>query len=347
MLCSFDSASERPWLILMTLLSEQPLTQASDRTDIWDVIIVGAGPAGLSAALILGRCCRRVLVVDRATPRSWASHAMHGYLSRDGIEPQLFRDQARQELARYPSVEFRWDEAVRASRVNEATFLVQLATGERVAAKKLLLATGVSDELPDIAGVEEFFGKSVFPCPYCDGWELRGAPIAVYGRGRRGFHMSRALTAWTRAITLCTDGPAQLSRSQRQALEANGIKIESEPISMLRGTAGMLEGILFSSGRSVACRAMFFDLPCHAQSDIARSVGCEFTDTGGVRCGRYEATSVPGVFVAGNIIKDVQLSIVAAAEGARAAFGINRSLTREDFARRAGAGAVIDHPGPD
>ena len=249
----------------MTLPSEEPLKHTSDRTDIWDVIIVGAGPAGLSAALILGRCCRRVLVVDRATPRSWASHAMHGYLSRDGIDPQLFRDQARQELARYQSVEFRWDEAVRASRVNEATFLVQLATGERVAAKKLLLATGVSDELPDIAGVEEFFGKSVFPCPYCDGWELRGAPIAVYGRGRRGFHMSRALTAWTRAITLCTDGPAQLSRSQRQALEANGIKIESEPISMLRGTAGMLEGILFSSGRSVACRAMFFDLPCHAQ----------------------------------------------------------------------------------
>src|SRR6185503_15498725 len=102
-----------------------------------DVIIVGAGPAGLSAALILGRCCRRVLVVDRATPRSWASHAMHGYLSRDGIEPQLFRDQARQELAHYSCVEFRWDEAVSASRTKDATFVVQLAAGDRVAAKKL------------------------------------------------------------------------------------------------------------------------------------------------------------------------------------------------------------------
>lgn len=271
---------------------------------------------------------------------------MHGYLSRDGIDPQLFRDEARQELARYPSVELRWEEAVSASRMDDATFVVQLAAGDRVQAKKLLLATGVSDELPDIAGVEEFFGKSVFPCPYCDGWELRGAPIAVYGRGRRGFHMARALTSWTREITLCTDGRTQLSRAQTRALEANGIEIESAPISKLRGTAGELEGILFSNGRELACRAMFFDLPSHAQSDLARSLGCEFTDTGGVRCGRYEATSVPGVFVAGNIIKDVQLSIVAAAEGARAAFGINRALTREDFARRAGAGAVIDHPGP-
>jgi thioredoxin reductase len=318
----------------------------AEHSDIRDVIIVGAGPAGLSAALILGRCCRRVLVVDRATPRSWASHAMHGYLSRDGVEPQLFRDEARQELARYPSIELRWEEAVSASRLDDATFVVQLAAGDRVRAKKLLLASGVSDELPDIAGVEEFFGKSVFPCPYCDGWELRGAPIAVYGRGRRGFHMARALTAWTRDLTLCTDGRTQLSRAQTRALEANGIEIESAPISKLRGTAGKLEGVLFSNGRELACRAMFFDLPCHAQSDIARSLGCEFTDTGGVRCGRYEATSVPGVFVAGNIIKDVQLSIVAAAEGARAAFGINRALTREDFARRAGAGAVIDHPGP-
>jgi thioredoxin reductase len=285
-----------------------------------------------------------VLLIDRGTPRSWASHAIHGYLSRDGIDPQDFRDLALGELARYTNVEFQREEAVSASRVSPSHFVVRLASGKEAHARKLLLASGVNDELPPIAGIETYFGTSVFPCPYCDGWELRGAPIAVYGRGRRGFHMARALTAWTRQILLCTDGPSGLTRSQLGALRSNDIRVETSSISELRGEAAQLERIVFGDGSHYACQALFFDLPCHSQTDLARSLGCTFADHGGIRCGRYEATSVPGVFVAGNITKDVQLSIVAAAEGARAAFGINRSLTREDFARRAGAAQVVDHP---
>ena len=313
----------------------------------WDVIIVGAGPAGLSAALILGRCCRRVLLCDRGTPRSWASHAIHGYLSRDGIRPDLFRQQAYEELRRYTTVEVRAEAVVSAQRAPEGRFKVSLDGGEGFGSRKLLLATGLMDELPLIPGVESYFGVSVFPCPYCDGWEVRDAPIAVYARGRRGFEMARAMTAWTRDIVLCTDGPAGLSRQQRDELLANDVQIESDRIAALQGVDGKLQRIQFRGGGEIARVALFFDTPCRPQSELARTLGCELNANGGIRCGQYEASSVPGVFVAGNILKDVQLSIVAAAEGARAAFGINRALTREDFSTRAGLPRAVDHPGPD
>jgi thioredoxin reductase len=272
---------------------------------------------------------------------------MHGYLSRDGVQPDLFRKQALDEIGRYERVEVRWEAAISAERSPDGTFTVELEKTGRAGARKLLLASGLMDELPPIPGVEDFFGTSVFPCPYCDGWEIRDTPIAVYGRGRRGFEMARAMTAWTRDILLCTDGRADFSRAQRYALRANDIAVEPDRIAALHGQKGQLESISFLNGRSVSRRALFFDTPTHPQSDLARAVGCEITAAGGIRCGKYEASSVPGVFVAGNILKDVQLSIVAAAEGARAAFGINRALTREDFSRRAGGSpAAVEHPGP-
>jgi thioredoxin reductase len=270
---------------------------------------------------------------------------MHAYLSRDGIPPADFRDIALSELKRYSTVSVRDEPVVSAERTSRDCFAVQLESGEVVETRKLLLATGVLDELPTLPDVEEYFGISVFPCPYCDGWECRDAPIAVFGEGKRGFEMARAMTAWTRDIVLCTHGSA-LPAVRRAALEANGIIVETARIQGLEGEGGRLERIHFEDGRSIERSALFFDLPCHSQSSLARALGCQFTPSGGVKCGRYEATSVPGVFVAGNILRDVQLSIVAAAEGARAAFGINRALTREDFERRASGTVQIDHPGP-
>jgi thioredoxin reductase len=272
---------------------------------------------------------------------------MHGYLSRDGIAPDNFRQRALEELKRYPTVSFRNEEVVSAARGPGPSFTVLLEGRESARAKKLLLATGVMDQLPHIANIEAYFGTSVFPCPYCDGWELRGAPIAVFGDAVRGFEMARAMTAWTDEIVLCTHGPADFGRRRRQSLSANGIEVETSPIVGLEGEDGRLRAIRFDNGRVIERSALFFDTPCRAQSQLARSLGCEFTPRGGIRCGRYEASSVPGVFVAGNILKDVQLSIVAAAEGARAAFGINRALTREAFSRKAGALEPLDHPGPD
>jgi thioredoxin reductase len=316
-------------------------------TKDWDVVIVGAGPAGLSAALVLGRARRKVLLCDTGTPRSWASKEMHGFLTRDGIAPTEFLRLAQKELSRYPSVVFHAAEVTTASRRPDGRFEVSIKKRRRVRSRKLLIATGVFDHLPSIKGVEEFFGVSVFQCPYCDGWEVRNAPIAVYGKRRRGFEMARALTAWTRDIVLCTDGAAALSRAEQAQLQRNGIQILEDRIEQLEGKRGKLKAIIFRNGLRLKRSALFFDTPSSGQSRLAESLGCQFSRHGGIKCGQYEATSVPGVFVAGNIIKDVQLVIVAAAEGTRAAFGINRALTREDFDRKATGSRRIEHPSID
>jgi len=304
--------------------------------DRYDVVIAGAGPAGCSAALVLGRACREVLLCDTGTPRSWASKEMHGFLTRDGIPPTEFLRLGRSELTRYPSVVFRKGEVTSAARMSDGHFAVTVGTGRPVRSRKLLIATGVFDHLPRIEGIEQFFGTSVFQCPYCDGWEVRDAAIAVYGKRRRGFEMARALTAWSSDIVLCTDGAAKLSAIEMTQLKRNGITVVEERIERLEGRRGRLREIVFRGSRRLARAALFFDTPSSNQSRLAESIGCQFTREGGIKCGKYEATSVPGVFAAGNIIKDVQLVIVAAAEGTRAAFGINRALTREDFERSAG-----------
>jgi len=297
----------------------------------FDVVIIGAGPAGLSAALVLGRCCRQVLLCDRGTSRSWASKAMHGFISRDGIAPTEFAAVARRELERYPPIHY---EAVEVTDAIPTQQGFAVSVGSRtVQARKLLLATGLTDELPAIEGVEALFGISVFQCPYCDGWEYRDRQVAVYGTHDRGFEMARALSAWSRDIVLCTDGSAGLREDQRQQLAANAIALVEQRVSRLESRHGTLRYIVFADGSRIARDVMFFDLPSHGQSDLARRLGCTFTSQGGVRCDKHEATAVPGVYVAGNITRNVQLSIVAAAEGATAAFGINHALTQEDFER--------------
>ena len=299
------------------------------------MVIVGAGPAGLSAALILGRACRDVLLCDSGTPRNWASKRMYAYLTRDRIHPAQFRELAHRELQRYPKVVFRAAEVTRAVRLPRGGFRVTIAGHKQVRCHKLLIASGLFDQLPDIPGIADFYGISVFQCPYCDGWELRGKPLAVYGKRKRGLEMARALTAWSQDIVLCTDGPAGFSKSVRAELSRNGIELCEERIAAFEGIRGKLRAIILKSGRKLQRSALFFDMPSSGQSRLAESLGCEFTRHGGIKSGRYEATNVPGVFVAGNVIKDVQLSIVAAAEGARAAFGINKALSREEFYKKA------------
>jgi thioredoxin reductase len=321
------------------------ISSRSKEARAWDVVIVGAGPAGTSAALILARACRRVLLCDTGTPRSWASKQMHGFLTREGVSPFQFRELAHKELKQFRNLTFLFAEVSHAERRSDGLFAVKVGHRD-VRCRKLLIATGVFDHLPRIEGIEPLFGTSVFQCPYCDGWEVRGKPIAVYGKHRRGFEMARAMTAWTDDILLCSDGRSRLDSVERTALERNGIKMIEEPIAGLEGRNGRLQRIVFRSGRKLARSALFFDMPTSAQSSLAESIGCQFTHKGGVRCGEHEAASVPGVFVAGNIVKDVQLAIVAAAEGARAAFGINRALTREDFERKATGVRRISHPSP-
>lgn len=296
---------------------------------MFDVIIVGAGPAGLSAALMLGRSRRRVLVCDTGRPRNAASRAMHGFLSRDGMAPADFLRAAREQIHQYETVELRDVEVVHAE-CREGRFHVTLQDGVRLAARKLLIATGVVDNLPSIPGFKELYGRSVFHCPYCDGWEVRDQPLAVYGRGARGLGLSLELTGWSRDVVLCTDGPPELEAGDIARLTRNGIMLREEPVARLEGSDG-LEQVVFERGDPLARRALFFTTGQTQQSELARTLGCEINEKGTVRTGKYEATHLPGLFVAGDASRAVQWVVVAAAEGAEAAFAINTDLLKEDL----------------
>jgi thioredoxin reductase len=295
----------------------------------YDVIIVGGGPAGLSAALVLGRACRRVLVLDDGRPRNYATRAVHGFLTRDGIGPFELRKLGLEELRRYDSVRVEHAEVDEATREPDGTFRVTLHDGRQFASRRLLLATGVVDILPTVPGFDELYGRSVFHCPYCDGWELRGQPLAVYGCQRRGFGLSIELLGWSRDIVLCSDGSCQLDADELATLDRNGIRVREERIARLEGTDGTLERIVFENGDVLPRRAMFFTTGQVQASRLALQLGCEFNEKGTVRTGPYEMTQVPGLYVAGDASRHVQWVVVAAAEGAEAAYAISQDLIKE------------------
>ena len=299
---------------------------------LYDVVIVGAGPAGLSAALILGRARRTVLICDNGRPRNAESHALHGYLTRDGIHPREFLALGRNELKPYSTVSLRTITVLDARCEDDGRFTVTLADGTTVRSRKLLVATGVCDNLPDIPGIQAMYGRSVFHCPYCDGWEMRDQPTAVYGTEYRGVGLSLELTAWRRDLVLCTDGPGGISDDDRARLSRNRIGIREERVIALEGRDGMLERIVFESGEPLPRRAMFFSAGQFQRSELAVRLGCEVNDKGTVRTGKYESTHLQGLYVAGDASRAVQWVIVAAAEGAEAAFAINTDLIKEDLA---------------
>ncbi len=297
---------------------------------MYDVIIVGAGPAGLSAALWLGRGRRRVLVCDSGYPRNAVSHAMHGFLTRDGTAPLDFVKLGREEICSYPNVELREASVLDAER-GGTHFTVTLADHSRLTARKLLFTTGIVDELPPIAGIEAFYGKSVFNCPFCDGWEVRDQPLAVYGKDKEGKHLALQLTQWSRDLLFCTDGSSALTKPDLDQLVHLGLQVREDRIARLEGHDGQLEGIVFANGDRVPRRALFLRPRQHPRCDLPAKLGYVFpSQRPMLRTEGYEQPAAPGLYVAGDAFRSTWV-INAASEGVEVAYFIFIALLQEDL----------------
>ena len=236
-----------------------------------EVIVVGGGVSGLSAALVLARCRREVLVIDAGRPRNWASHRVGGFFTRDGIHPQELLRLGREELAAYHCVEFREGEVTSVTKVGERFQVVVRGEAQPLGCRRLLLATGLVDELPALPGIEALWGTSVFVCPICNGWEVRDQPLAVYGTDCNGIELAIEMLAWSRDVALCTHGTAHnISAETLARLDHRGVRVFDGPVTRLAGAGGQLECIYFEDGPPLARKALFFSSPQHQQSGLPK-----------------------------------------------------------------------------
>lgn len=306
-------------------------TASSRRSDmLYDVIIVGGGPGGLSAALALGRSRKRVLLCDSGPRRNAAAEQIHNFVTRDGTPPDEFRRVGLQQLAAYPNVETR---AVRVESIAGArgAFHVGLTSGT-VEARRVLLCTGMVDEMLPIEGFRELWGHAIYQCPYCHAWEVQDRPWGyLVGAADAQMLLPFALQArgWTRDLVVFTGGTFEVPRETRVKLDAAGIRIETAPVARLVAREQRLEAIELSNGTTVP-REVLFAHPPQRQVELVRVLGLELDDHGYVRVdGMKRETSVPGIYAAGDLTGRMQGAVYAAAASTQAAAMINVELTME------------------
>jgi thioredoxin reductase len=297
--------------------------------NVFDVIIVGGGPAGLNAAVVLGRCRRQVLLFDTGKQRNRQSHGIHNYLTRDDVLPADFIELAKKETKKYDVV-MKKAEVAHASKMKNGRFSVIDAKGNTWFAKKILLATGLADTLPPIEGFKELYGDSIFHCPYCDGWEARDKKIGLYARNKNGVELALSLLTWSPSVTYFTDGRNYLKPKEIEKLKQHKIDIITTPIQKLQSEKGKLRNILFKNNERHSCDVLFFVNGYTQQSQLVQELGCLISKKKVVITNRLQQANIPGVYVAGDAAKDMHFVVVAAAEGAKAAVNINKELQKED-----------------
>ncbi|WP_338870212.1 NAD(P)/FAD-dependent oxidoreductase [Spirosoma sp. SC4-14] len=296
----------------------------------YEVIIVGGSAAGLSAALLLGRSLRRLLVIDNGKPANRQTPHSHSFLTRDGISPTELNTIAREQALAYPTVRLIDDTAVTATQ-HATGFSVTTETGNTYRADRIVLATGLKDELWPIPGFAECWGISVLHCPYCHGYEVHGQALGILANGDAAFEMSRLIYHWSPRLTLFTNGPSTLSVEQAEKLQKHQIEIIETPITEIPHQNGQLSGLLLADQTHYPLTALFSRPPIVQASDLARQLGCVHNELGFVQVDDFGRTSIPGVFAAGDTHTMMRQVVVAAANGLRTAAMINKELIDEYF----------------
>lgn len=302
--------------------------------DAIDVLVIGGGPAGLSASLTLGRARKRVLLCDAGPRRNATAAHMHNFVTRDGTPPSEFRALARAQLAPYTSVETR-DVGVTALTGARDAFTATLSTGETVRARRVLLALGMVDTMLPLDGFAERWGASIYQCPYCHAWEVRDRPFAVLATAPELVEFALVLRAWTPSVTVLTHGLAPLAPELAARLERADITVEPRAVVRLEGPGNKLDRVILADGSALPCEALFARPP-QRQTSLVRALvdshGLALTPMGHVQVDEMRReTTVPGLYAAGDLTSPMQAAIAASYAGMHAAAVINHELTVSAF----------------
>jgi thioredoxin reductase len=296
-----------------------------------DVVIVGGGPGGLSAALVLGRSCRSVALIDSGHPRNEVTYESHGFLTRDGIKPFELREIAQEQMNKYDNVSMVNDLVLNVEKKRGA-FITTTQNGKVFVSRKMIFATGLKENLPIISGLSQTYGKSVFSCPYCDAWEHRDQPLAVIGNEKNLIHYIRLIFNWSQDLIVATNGPAVLSEQDRTDLEYHGVRLIETEITELTSTEGVLEEIVFADGESLKRKAAFLvNTGAEQATMLPKKLGVKLNEKGAFNTTEHGKTNVDGLYIIGDAAKRFTGLIGAASEGYETGVTMNHEFVEEDW----------------
>ncbi|WP_312094661.1 NAD(P)/FAD-dependent oxidoreductase [Niallia sp.] len=301
--------------------------------NVLDCVIIGAGPSGMSAALMLGRARRNIAVFDDGTNRNRVSHEAHGFITRDGISPQMFKELGIHDLLKYPSVSYIKAKVTDIEKISGegGLLLVKTKNHDEYLTEKLILATGVQEVIP-IPNARQYYGKSLFSCPYCHGWELRDqALIIIAYTEAQAVHMGKLVYQWSKDLVIATNGAA-ISEKTKAVFQNRNIPMITEPIKNLLGENGILQQVEFKSGKRIARTGGFIVPSYYRSNQFVENLGLEVCQNGLIVTDGSGRTTCKNVYVAGEAEKVAASSLIfAAADGSKAAIAVNTDLMLERF----------------
>lgn len=295
----------------------------------FDVIIIGGSYAGLSAGMALGRSLRSVLIIDHGKPCNRQTPHSHNFITHDGKTPLEIRKLARKDVEKYETVHF-YEGQVSGMKKNAGIFQVELSSGDVLYAKKMILASGVKDMMPDIPGFTECWGISVIHCPYCHGYEVRNEETGILSDGDIAYEFSKLVFNLTKELTLFTNGKTKLTGEQIEKLKQNKISLNEDEIDRIEHENGQIKNLIFKNGSSVSLKALYAKIPFEQNINVS-DLGCELTEHGFIKVDLMQKTSVPGMFACGDNVTMMRSVANAVAQGNLAGAIVNKELSEEEF----------------
>ncbi|RXM37914.1 pyridine nucleotide-disulfide oxidoreductase [Chryseobacterium sp. CH21] len=296
----------------------------------FDVIIIGGSYSGLSAGMSLGRSVRNVLIIDNGKPCNRQTPHSHNFVTHDGKTPAEIAKLAKEDVEKYKTVQFYNGTVVKTSKVNDG-FEIETSSGEKFYTKKIILASGVKDLMPDIPGFAECWGISVIHCPYCHGYEVKNEITGILSNGEMAYEFSKLVFNLTKNLTLFTNGKAALSKEQIEKLDQNKIILNEDEIKEIKHEEGSIQKVVFKNGKEIQLQALYAKIPFEQNVNVSDDLGCELTEQGFIKVDMMQKTNIPGLFACGDNVTMMRSVANAVAQGNFAGAVVNKELSDEEF----------------